>query len=59
MRAGRMGYDDRKTANGVAAMNANKTDSRTQQIKRYALDAGADVVGIANPQAWEEHVPDE
>ncbi len=39
-------------------MNANKTESRTQQIKQYALDAGADVVGIANPQAWEEHVPD-
>jgi len=52
-----MGYDKRKSANGVATMKANKTESRTQQIKQIALDAGADVVGIADPRSWEEHVP--
>ena len=57
MLADRMGYDERKSANGVATMIANKTESRTQQIKQFALDAGADVVGIADPRAWEEHVP--
>jgi epoxyqueuosine reductase QueG len=46
------------TANGVAAMSANQTDSRTQQIKQFALDAGGDVVGIADPKSWEEYAPE-
>lgn len=53
-----MGYDERKTVSGVAAMNADQTDSRTQQIKQFALHAGADVVGVADPRAWDEHVPE-
>ena len=55
--AGRMGYDERKIVSGVAAMNANETESRTQQIKQFALHTGADVVGVADPTAWDEHVP--
>ena len=43
---------------GVSAMTANQTESATQQIKRFALDAGADVVGIADPRAWDEHAPE-
>ncbi len=39
-------------------MNDLASESRTQQIKQLALDAGADVVGIADPRAWEEHVPE-
>lgn len=31
--------------------------SRTREIKQFALDGGADVVGIADPRAWDEHVP--
>ena len=31
---------------------------RTQRLKALALDSGADVVGIGDPQAWDEHVPD-
>ena len=58
MLAGLMGYDERKSANGVAAINANNTEPRTQQIKQFALDTGADVVGIADARAWEEHVLD-
>ncbi len=38
-------------------MNDLASESRTQQIKQLALDAGADVVGIADPRAWEEYVP--
>lgn len=29
----------------------------TLQIKQFALGAGADVVGVADPHAWDEHVP--
>lgn len=32
--------------------------SRTEQIKQFALSAGAIVVGVADPRAWEEHVPE-
>ncbi len=39
-------------------MNDLEINSRTQRIKQTALDAGADVVGIADPHAWEEHVPE-
>ena len=39
-------------------MNDLASESRTQQIKQLALDAGADVVGIADPRAWEEYVPE-
>ncbi len=39
-------------------MNDLEIKSRTQQIKQTALDGGADVVGIADPHAWEEHVPE-
>ncbi len=54
-----MGYDGKgKIANGVAAMNDLEAESRTQQIKQFALDSGADVVGIADPRAWDEHVPE-
>lgn len=45
-------------ANGVATMNDRSPASRTQRIKQLALDSGADVVGIADPRAWEEHVPE-
>lgn len=34
------------------------TGSRTRKIKEFALDRGADVVGIADPKTWEEHVPE-
>ncbi len=33
-------------------------ESRTEQIKQFALGAGANVVGVADPRAWEEHVPE-
>ena len=39
-------------------MNTPATGSRTQQIKDFALNSGADVVGIADPHAWDEHVPE-
>ena len=32
--------------------------SRTEQIKQFALSSGAIVVGVADPRAWEEHVPE-
>ncbi|MEE8210573.1 MAG: hypothetical protein V3T85_01505 [Acidiferrobacterales bacterium] len=47
-----------KKPNGVDALNDLASESRTQQIKQLALDAGADVVGIADPRAWEEYVPE-
>lgn len=31
---------------------------QTRQIKELALSAGADVVGVADPRAWHEHVPE-
>ena len=46
------------TTTGVAASDSLKADSRTQQIKAFALAAGADVVGIADPLAWDEYVPE-
>jgi epoxyqueuosine reductase QueG len=53
-----MGYDEGMSGSGVQNMTARQTDSRTLKIKQYALEAGADVVGIADPQAWDEHVPE-
>jgi len=32
-------------------------ESTTEQIKQFALDAGANVVGVADPRSWEAHVP--
>ena len=32
--------------------------SLTDQIKQLALDSGADAVGIAAPEAWDDYVPD-
>ncbi len=55
-----MGYDgQKKIVNGVAAMNDLEAESQTQQIKQFALAGGADVVGIADPRAWDEYVPEE
>ncbi len=31
---------------------------RTREVKELALAAGADVVGIADPKRWDEHVPE-
>lgn len=53
-----MGYDERMTVSGNTAMTARQTESQTQQIKQFALQTGADVVGIADPHAWDEHVPE-
>lgn len=39
------------------AASAQRPESRTEQIKQFALGAGASVVGVADPQAWEEHAP--
>jgi epoxyqueuosine reductase QueG len=39
-------------------MDEMTTTSRTDQIKEFALRAGASVVGVADPQAWEEFVPE-
>lgn len=39
-------------------MTAAETDSITRKIKDYALHTGADVVGIADPHSWDEHVPE-
>jgi epoxyqueuosine reductase QueG len=32
--------------------------SRTEQVKQFALDAGGNVVGVADPRAWEEYAPE-
>ena len=54
-----MEYDGVTMAtSGVAAMDGLKTESLTQQIKAFVLSAGADVVGVADPLAWNEHVPE-
>jgi len=54
-----MSYDDSTTTvNGDPAMNAPSSETRTQQIKDFALNSGADVVGIADPRAWDEYVPE-
>ena len=42
----------------VNTMNEVTLESRTEQIKQFALGAGANVVGVADPRAWEEHVPE-
>ncbi len=39
-------------------VNEITLESRTGQIKQSALDAGATVVGVADPRAWEEHAPE-
>ena len=39
-------------------VNEVSLESRTEQIKQSALDAGASVVGVADPRAWEEHAPE-
>ena len=33
-------------------------ESRTEQIKQFTLGAGANVVGVADSRAWEEHTPE-
>ena len=38
--------------------NALDLASLTSQIKQIALSSGADVVGIADPHAWDEFVPE-
>ncbi|MFQ5982115.1 MAG: hypothetical protein ACE5KS_01950 [Woeseiaceae bacterium] len=54
-----MGYDDRReAASGDVAVNDLGIESRTQQVKQFALDGGADVVGIADPHRWDEHAPE-
>ena len=40
------------------AANEIGLESRTDQIKQFALGAGANVVGVADPRAWEEHTPE-
>lgn len=39
-------------------MDVPASRSRTEGIKRFALQSGADVVGIANPGRWDEHAPE-
>ncbi len=39
-------------------MNDAAAINDTEKIKRLALDFGADVVGVADPHAWDEHVPE-
>jgi len=46
------------TSATVNAMHEVALESRTEQIKQFALGAGANVVGVADPRAWEEHVPE-
>ena len=41
----------------VEVMSDLETETRTQQIKQLALEAGGAVVGSADPRAWDEHVP--
>ncbi len=51
-----MGYDgSRETATETTV---HDVDNRTQQIKQFALSVGADVVGVADPGRWDEHVPE-
>ena len=40
------------------AMNKVTLESRTEQVKQFALGAGANVVGVADPRAWEEYAPE-
>ena len=46
------------TSATVNATHEVALESRTEQIKQFALGAGASVVGVADPRAWEEHVPE-
>ena len=39
-------------------MDEMTVETRTDYIKQFALGSGATVVGVADPQAWEEHVPE-
>lgn len=39
-------------------MNTAAIETRALEIKEFALASGADVVGIADPRAWDEHVPE-
>ena len=39
-------------------MSTADIEKRTGEVKQFALDSGADVVGIANPRAWDAHVPE-
>ena len=39
-------------------MNDINKQSPTGQIKEFALKIGASVVGVADPKAWEEYVPE-
>lgn len=41
-----------------STMDKPSIESPTSQIKQFALDAGASVVGVADPCAWEEYVPE-
>ena len=45
-------------ANKTVTAAETDTASRTQAIKKLALASGADVVGVADPHAWDEHVPE-
>lgn len=42
----------------VALAEQNNRTGQAERIKQVALDAGADVVGIATVGAWDEHVPE-
>ena len=39
-------------------VNEATLESRTEQIKQFALGAGGNVVGVADPRAWEEYAPE-
>jgi len=39
------------------ALNRVTSDSRTEQIKQFALGTGASVIGVADPHRWDEFVP--
>ncbi len=41
-----------------SAANEVRLESRTERIKQFALGVGANVVGVADPRAWEEFVPE-
>ena len=40
-----------------AMVNDSSPATQTDQIKQFALGAGANVVGVADPRAWDEYVP--
>jgi epoxyqueuosine reductase QueG len=41
-----------------SAVHEVRLESRTERIKQFALGAGANVVGVADPRAWDEFVPE-